>query len=251
MISNLKENQKNQFQKKIDSDDLSSQNPKNKLREVSDLYEKQFLREMLKAMKETVHESGFIKTNQAEKIFQEQLDNEYVEKWGDKGGIGLSDMIYKQLLEKYGAQMGLKAPIMKPMGPISLKDSHAFQMKPLSEKDKLSFEIQKKSFPQNSQGSVNSNSTVSPKAEIKSPWKGQLLNSYSFGTEDQCIEVGHENGLKSQLIFKGMRLGLESGQSIDEGEVLGLLSPESKSFYWNLNQQEALSSPEIVSGSEE
>ena len=71
-------------------------------KEVAQLYEKHFMREMMKAMRSTVPDSNFIKQNQGEKIFREQLDQEYVEKWGDHGGIGLSDMIYNQLIEKYG-----------------------------------------------------------------------------------------------------------------------------------------------------
>jgi flagellar protein FlgJ len=147
--------------------------------------------------------------------------------------------------------MGLKAPIEKPMGPISLKEGQAFQVNPLSDKDKFSFEIQKKYFPQDSNLKNHENFNLNPNVEIKSPWKGHLLKSYSFGTEDQCIEIDHENGLKSQLIFKGMRLGLESGQKIKDGEIMGLLSPESKKFYWNLKQPLDLSSPEIVSRLEE
>jgi hypothetical protein len=64
--------------------------PDQKLHEVSEMYEKHFLREMMKAMRSTVHEGGFIQQNQAERIFKEQLDDHYVDKWSEKGGIGLS-----------------------------------------------------------------------------------------------------------------------------------------------------------------
>ncbi len=48
-----------------------------KLREVADLYEKYFIKEMMKNMKSTVAESGLIKKNNAEKIFEDQLDDQY------------------------------------------------------------------------------------------------------------------------------------------------------------------------------
>lgn len=67
--------------------------PEEKLRQVSDYYEKQFMREMLKSMRSTISESGLVKTNQAEKIFRDQLDDEYVDQWNQKGGfrfIGLN-----------------------------------------------------------------------------------------------------------------------------------------------------------------
>ena len=104
--------------------------PEQKLRDVSDMYEKHFLREMMKAMRSTVHEGGFVQSNQAEKIFREQLDEQYVDKWGDRGGIGLSDMIYKQLLDKFGVMMGIKAPVSKPRGPLALDSKSEFRAQP-------------------------------------------------------------------------------------------------------------------------
>lgn len=79
-----------------------------KLRDVAKMYEGQFLREMVKAMRGTVTDSGFIKENQAEKIFREQLDQEYTDKWVDRGGLGFQDIIYNQLVEKYGPQLGIQ-----------------------------------------------------------------------------------------------------------------------------------------------
>src|SRR4051812_46863679 len=73
-----------------------------KFREVSDMYEKYFIREMMRQMRSTVHESGFIKQNNAEKIFRDQLDDQYADQWGKAGGMGLSDLIYNQLIDKYG-----------------------------------------------------------------------------------------------------------------------------------------------------
>src|SRR5689334_1125052 len=100
---------------------LTAEQQDQKLKDVGKLYEKQFLREMMKQMRSTVgEESGFMPTGQAEKIFRGQLDEEYVEKWGDRGGIGLGDMIYKQLIEKYGAQLGIKPQEMRPAGPIKI-----------------------------------------------------------------------------------------------------------------------------------
>ena len=52
-----------------------------KFREVAEMYEKHFIREMMKEMRSTVHESGFMKQNNAEKMFREQLDDDYADKW--------------------------------------------------------------------------------------------------------------------------------------------------------------------------
>src|SRR4051812_46117802 len=87
-----------------------------KFREVAELYEKHFMREMVKAMRSTVPESGLIQANQAEKIFREQLDDNYVDKWSERGGVGFADVIYKQLMDRYGSVLQ-KQKLGRPQGP--------------------------------------------------------------------------------------------------------------------------------------
>lgn len=198
-----------------------------KLRDVSEMYEKHFLGEMMKAMRSTVHEGGFIQSNQAEKIFREQLDQEYVEKWGQQGGIGLADLIYKQMVEKYGVQLGLKNAVQKPQGPLPLSEKDQFTAKSFQQNktsENLSFR-----FDKNPQVLVDAKKPM----EVSSPWDGVLLNKKTLLTGETLLEVDHDNGLKSQLVFKGSAGGLAPGQKIQAGETVGLLSPEAKTFFWH------------------
>lgn len=71
-----------------------------KLKEASQLYEKHFLKELVKAMRKTAPQSSFTKPSMAEKIYKQKLDEEYVEKWGDREGIGLADMIYRHVKDR-------------------------------------------------------------------------------------------------------------------------------------------------------
>ncbi len=80
---------------------------KGQLREVAKLYEGEFLKEMVRQMRKNVGESGFIEKGMAEKIFEGELDNKYVESWTEHGGVGLADMIYDQLIERYGSHLGI------------------------------------------------------------------------------------------------------------------------------------------------
>lgn len=197
-----------------------------KLHEVSEMYEKHFLGEMMKAMRSTVQESGFVKSNQAEKIFRDQLDQEYVTKWGEKGGIGLADLIYKQMIDKYGEQMGLKAPVTKPQGPLPLTQKDEFITKTFKQNkqvENLSVRFDRKMDPTN----------VPQPLEVSSPWEGVLLDKKTLLTGETLLEVEHDNGLKSQLVFKGLANALKSGQKIQAGETVGLLSPEAKTFFWH------------------
>ncbi|WP_413289982.1 rod-binding protein [Bdellovibrio sp. HCB337] len=198
-----------------------------KLHDVSKDYEKHFLGEMMKAMRSTVHESGFLKSNNAEKIFRDQLDQEYVSKWGDKGGIGLADLIYKQMVEKYGVQMGLKAPVQKPQGPLPLTAKDQFTAKPFHQKkntENLSYRFDK---------SVTVTPDASKPMDVTSPWDGILADKKTLQTGETLLEVKHDNGLKSQLVFKGVANAVKPGQKIQAGETLGLLSPEAKTFFWH------------------
>lgn len=72
-----------------------------KLRDASKMFEKQFLQEMFKSMRGTVQKSGLIQETMGEKIFTEQLDQEYIQAWVDLGGVGFADQIYKNIVEKY------------------------------------------------------------------------------------------------------------------------------------------------------
>lgn len=196
-----------------------------KLKEVGKLYEKQFLREMVKNMRATVQESGFIKKNQAEQIFTEQLDQNYVEQWGDKGGIGLGDLIYKQLIEKYGAQLGIKPSEAKPQGPLTLDQKSNFAgMRRNSPTDKSwSFEFARDlSQPDNS---------VLP---VQAPWEGKLMSSTKLQSDETLLEVLHDSGLKSRMIFRGEPVQGLVGKDLQAGEAIGLLSPQARSLIWSV-----------------
>jgi Rod binding protein len=215
------------------------------LREVADMYEKHFLREMMKAMKSTVHESGFIKQNQAEKIFQEQLDDNYVDKWGEKGGIGLSNLIYNQLVEKFGAQMGIRAQVVKPHGPIALDDKSTFTANQFTRPGKK--EAASYRFDRNlNELALANGEKPQANAEVKSPWDGVLLGKRHLAEDQSLVEIEHDNGLKSQLVFKGSLSKVSTGQKLQAGETLGFLSPEAKSLYWSVEKGEA-TGPDSVS----
>jgi len=201
-------------------------------RDVSKLYEKQFLREMVKAMRSTIHESGFIKQNQGEKIFREQLDQEHVEKWGDRGGIGLADMIYGQLIDRYGERAGLKERVDRVHGPISTEHMSQFQTRNRVSPGKfpITFEFEKK---------VENNSPLlavqaSPLLSLQSPMAGRLAQKIKLGPDETLLEIMHDEGLQSRMVFRGQTQGLVQGQELAAGEKIGLLSPEARSFFWSV-----------------
>jgi peptidoglycan hydrolase FlgJ len=191
---------------------------------------------MMKAMRSTITETEA--ASQAQKIFREQMDDEHVEKWGDQGGIGLSDMIYKQLIDKYGPSYGITQAPEKPRGPIKVDEkslaTNPFKMESSQAnkaKTTMTYDLQVAALE-------------SP--EVSSPWKGSLLGVKSLNDDEHLVSLAHDNGLKSQLVFRGsieknlQGAQLQPGAEIQAGQRLGLLSPEAKSLFWTVDVADPL-----------
>lgn len=78
---------------------------KKQIRNAAKMYEEQFLRQMVKAMRGTVTHSKMTQPSMAEKIYSEQLDQEYVQQWSSHQGTGLADLIYQDIIDKYYPQL--------------------------------------------------------------------------------------------------------------------------------------------------
>lgn len=204
-----------------------------KTQDAAKMYEKLFLREMVKAMRQTVPESGLVKKSQAEAIFQEQLDSEYVEKWGNKGGVGLADVIYDQIIDRFGIQMGLKPRPEKPSGPLPM------QRMPLQPGD-----VRVHPAPNGVTVQMKNLQKSDAPAEILSPWKGVLLD-YSQMEDGRWLgEIGHDNGLTSQFLHSGSKLldpPLRKGETVEAGQKVGLLSPAGGEFFWRIRSGDSAS----------
>ena len=200
--------------------------PRNqKVDEVAKLYEKQFLREMTKAMRGTVT-PGNDKPSMGENIYREQLDNEYVETWGDQGGIGLSNLIYDQMMERYFNGAGKN---LKQTGPIKLTDRDVTSVNKIASNiDTASQTVMKVQTKPSADGSP---------AKIQAPWDATVLAKNKFDGKTS-LTLGHSGGLKSTLIFQGTpNADIETGKVLEvkKGESIGVLSPETNSFLWNLD----------------
>lgn len=72
-----------------------------KLREAVEGFEAIFIQKMWQQMRNTIPKSGMFKSRE-EKVWQGMFDQELSVKMSKSGGIGLSDMLYKQLADKLG-----------------------------------------------------------------------------------------------------------------------------------------------------
>lgn len=187
-----------------------------KFREVSDMYEKYFIKEMMKEMKNTVQESGFIKKNHAEKIFQDQLDDQYATQWGKAGGIGLSQLIFDQLMSRYGEQYGLKQRLEKPQGPLAVNEKSNYRglvMPQLENKNETTIKISA------------ADKSMEPQ-QVKSPWAGVLLDKKYLDMDQVAYRIKHDNGLESLIMTRGS--SGTGGPTLSPRDTNSQLSAEAK-----------------------
>ncbi|MBC87516.1 MAG: hypothetical protein CL677_10105 [Bdellovibrionaceae bacterium] len=204
-----------------------------RLRQASQMYEQRFLNSLVKQMRRTVPESDLVKKNFAQQIYEQKMDENTVEKWTNKGGIGLADLIYNQMHEKmYPKHMGRAqgpVPIEKPapMG-IEKEQEPAFKIiKPpegsAEDPTETSFIFQK---IQTTPGST----------PVSSPWKGTVTNLVP-STDQQLglITIQHEHGLESKISHRG---GIDSntvvGAQVEAGQKIGEWPDSSNSLYWKV-----------------
>lgn len=68
-----------------------------KLKEACQEFESVFLNMMLSTMRKTIPEGGLVEKSQGTKTFESMLDEEYAKSLSKAGGIGLADVLAKQL----------------------------------------------------------------------------------------------------------------------------------------------------------
>lgn len=210
-----------------------------KLHGVADMYEQHFIREMMKQMRSTVSEGGFIKANNAEKIFQEQLDDQYSEQWQKSGGIGFSKIIYDQLIDKYGPQFGLKGHEAKPQGPIDMggKSQYTGSVTPAASAapPKTLDEAGEQALKTHSPITFKFQTPQNEKQALTSPWAGVLLDKKFLERDQVQYRIKHDNGLESLILTRGTGLGpeqkLSPGDTIEAGQQLGWASAASPLFW--------------------
>lgn len=209
--------------KKIDGSPLPLPEARDpKILKAAQMYETQFLREMVRAMRKTVGESGLVKTNMSEKIFREQLDDEFVDKWVDvRGGIGLSNLIHDQIVERYGSNLGTRNQNFpaKPKGPMDINSRGNIKVKPLKPlgQNQISIGIEDKGGP------------------VFSPWSGKVTESFRTTEGLQVVKLSHDNDVFSIISFSGEGLNDLSGSRIEAGESIGNSNSQRPWIDWHLN----------------
>lgn len=218
------------FSIKPESPEERQSRQEGQLRDASKMYENYFLNEMVKAMRSTVQrDGGVMKQNFAEQIFEQQLDQQYVEGWTQKGGVGLADMIYDQIHEKFLGGSNKEMP--KGMLPISPK------------RDSLGVpntdSLQMKALPPGPQSQLEYRFEVPhPGAghfDAQSPMSGKVTETQTLGEGWNLVRLDHGQGLRSELTFPGSMAEIGTGQEVAAGQKLGTLDSGRPVLAWKLD----------------
>lgn len=200
------------------------------LKKASHMYEKQFLRTMVKAMRDSVSHSSLTKPGMAEKIYREQLDDKHVEGWVDRGGTGFGDMVYKQLVDRFYPQLGPRK--IKQLRPMNLSDRYQGVSRSLASRDKKEHTFNIQLGPQKKETSY-----------LKLPWQGTLEKEFEMGNGQKVALFSHPFGLQSTFVFQGQ---LEPGllnKTLLDGENFAQIGPGEQSVTWKVEDANSRKDP--------
>lgn len=84
-----------------------------KLKKACEGFEAMFMNMMYKEMRKTVPKNGFWGNSHAEEMWQDMMDTEMVDQLAKSGGIGLADMLYKQMKQDFKDQQDMELRAQK------------------------------------------------------------------------------------------------------------------------------------------
>lgn len=206
-----------------------------RLHEAAQMYEAHFLNEMVKAMRRTVDsDNGLIKRNFAEKIFSDQLDSQNVEKWVHRGGVGIADLIYDQIRERFGsggtggARIHGALPLAPRGGPVNLPAADAIKVKSIPAADAGAALEYRFEVPQ-----------ATGAFDVLAPMGGRLAAAGPLSDGWQCVRLDHGPGLESEMTFPGRVAPIVVGQILASGQRLGEIESERPVLAWKLDGPKA------------
>lgn len=197
--------------------ELDAQGRHPQVMDAARMYENHFLREMVKAMRQTVPESEANPMSMAEKIFRGKLDDQYVDDWVQQGGVGFADVIYQQVMDRF-----FTPPASRPSGPIQ-PDNPDIKAKPIKVQDNdMTIQIKGASAPSD--------------REVLAPWGGKVIQADALEGGLKSLILDHGGGLKSSLVYRGW-IGTTPGSNIEPGQKLGGLSIQNPELLWRIQSK--------------
>jgi murein DD-endopeptidase MepM/ murein hydrolase activator NlpD len=204
---------------------VQSRNEK-ELRAAAAEFESLFINQMMKSMRETIGKSELFHGGNAEDIYTSMLDTELSKSMAKSGGIGLADMLLRQLSDGSGeppAQLQPVAPrsfVMEAApakaapAPVERAAENSFSF-PLREMKRISSAFGERTDPFTGKSRFHHGLDIA--AESGTPVypasSGKVIFSGKKGGYGNMVEILHDDGLVT-------RYGHNSENLVKEGEIV-------------------------------
>lgn len=217
------------------------------LRRAAEEFESLFINQMLKSMRDTVQKSDLFHGGNAEEIYTSMLDTELSKSMAKAGGIGLADMLLRQLSDGGGPAPAVMpaAPAMPAAAPAAAPDaaraaSFAVQAEPAGDEAGFSFPLRelkrissgfgerhdpftgKKRFHHGMDIAAKEGTPVYPAAP------GKVVFSGPKGGYGNLVEVLHEDGLVTRYGHNQANL-VREGDSVSPSEPIATVGSTGRS----------------------
>ena len=220
------------------------------------MYEKYFLGQMMKAMRSTVNKSELEKPSMGEGIYREQLDDQYVDSWGERGGIGLADMIHDELVGK-AEMMKLRRQAMraskgKARTPMALTDRDVLTVRKLPSVKNANQDSAVETVLV-SLGKTTSRPEDGPES-VRSPWAG-VVQAVRADNGKVIIEIRaskspREPERQVELAYDGVPFEVTAGAVLQAGQVIGHLGKGARGILLRQTLVQAAKAPGTTMDSE-
>ncbi len=215
------------------------------------MYEKYFLGQMMKAMRSTVAKSDLEKPSMGEGIYRDQLDDQYVDSWGERGGIGLADMIHDELLGK--AEMAkmrrraMKEAKGKVRTPMALTDRDVMHVRRLPNmKSGETIETVLVSLDKST-----ARPTDGPES-VRTPWAATVdqidFKDGKVVLRMQSLTTTTEPARKIELAYDGVPFEVSAGATLRAGQVVGHLAKGARGILIRQTLVQAAIKPRLAAG---
>jgi peptidoglycan hydrolase FlgJ len=226
------------------------------------MYEKYFLGQMMKAMRSTVAKSDLEKTSMGEGIYRDQLDDQYVDSWGERGGIGLADMIHDELVGK--AEMAkmrrraMKAARGKVRTPMALTDRDVLKVRKLPSVRSNDIGASTEDRPAETIETVLvslDKTSAGPRdapESVRSPWAATIGSIRNDGGKVilrmETLATTLEPSRKIELAFDGVPFEVNAGDVVKAGQTVGQLAKAARGILLRQTLVQGAIKPRLEAG---
>lgn len=211
---------------------------KDELRKVSQQFEAVFISQMLKVMRETIEESG--EGGFGKSIYTELFDQEIAVSMARRGALGISDMVYKSLVEKIADSAPssketapanptpVQTPSVIPESPVKPDPEISDMQLPVQAPVSSAFGLRKDPFSRQLRFHKGLDLAAPEGMKVVAALQGTVVFAGYENGYGNTILVQHAGGLQTRYAHLGS-LQVKAGDRVDSEAVLGTVGTTGRS----------------------